>query len=147
MSIPPTGFLVPLLTPHGHLRLAADHEAPPLPAASGKRLGNAFARGSGHGLLHLGAGEVGIVMPPVWAWWRDFAARYVTALCGTSEGSFVAPPNHQTLDALIADAPPMTGVEYLTTDVRGRVSRFSLDALVNIATATGRRVHMELELV
>lgn len=29
--------------------------------------------------------------------------------------------------------------------VRGRVSRFSLDALVNIATAIGRRVHMELE--
>jgi predicted XRE-type DNA-binding protein len=29
--------------------------------------------------------------------------------------------------------------------VRGRVSRFSLDALVNIATALGRRVHIELE--
>lgn len=29
--------------------------------------------------------------------------------------------------------------------LRGRVSRFSLDALVNIATAMGRRVHVELE--
>ena len=29
--------------------------------------------------------------------------------------------------------------------LRGRVSRFSLDALVNIATAIGRRVHDELE--
>jgi predicted XRE-type DNA-binding protein len=29
--------------------------------------------------------------------------------------------------------------------LRGRVSRFSLDALVNIATAIGPRVHMELE--
>lgn len=28
--------------------------------------------------------------------------------------------------------------------LRGRVSRFSLDALVNIATAIGRRVHVEL---
>ncbi|OGT02816.1 MAG: transcriptional regulator [Gallionellales bacterium RBG_16_57_15] len=28
--------------------------------------------------------------------------------------------------------------------VRGRVSHFSLDALVNIATAIGRRVHVEL---
>lgn len=27
----------------------------------------------------------------------------------------------------------------------GRVSRFSLDALVNVATALGRRVHVELE--
>jgi hypothetical protein len=30
---------------------------------------------------------------------------------------------------------------------RSRVSRFSLDALVNIAAAIGRRVHMELESV
>lgn len=30
--------------------------------------------------------------------------------------------------------------------LRGRVSRFSLDALVNIATAIGRRVHVELEV-
>ncbi|WP_300781285.1 helix-turn-helix transcriptional regulator [Enhydrobacter sp.] len=29
--------------------------------------------------------------------------------------------------------------------LRGRISRFSLDALVNIATALGRRVHVELE--
>ena len=29
--------------------------------------------------------------------------------------------------------------------LRGRVSRFSLDALVNIATATGRRVRMDIE--
>ena len=29
--------------------------------------------------------------------------------------------------------------------LRGRVSRFSLDALVNIATALGRRVRIELE--
>jgi predicted XRE-type DNA-binding protein len=31
--------------------------------------------------------------------------------------------------------------------LRGRVSRFSIDALVNIATAIGRRVQMELESV
>lgn len=29
--------------------------------------------------------------------------------------------------------------------LRGRVSRFSLDALVNIATALGQRVHVALE--
>ena len=29
--------------------------------------------------------------------------------------------------------------------LRGRISRFSLDALVSIATAIGRRVHVELE--
>ena len=30
--------------------------------------------------------------------------------------------------------------------LRGRVSRFSLDALVNIATAIGQRVHVELQV-
>ncbi len=30
--------------------------------------------------------------------------------------------------------------------LRGRISRFSLDALVNIATALGCRVHVELEI-
>ena len=29
--------------------------------------------------------------------------------------------------------------------LRGRVSRFSLDALVNIATALGRKVHVEVD--
>jgi predicted XRE-type DNA-binding protein len=29
--------------------------------------------------------------------------------------------------------------------LRGRVARFSLDALVNIATALGRRVHVALD--
>ncbi len=29
--------------------------------------------------------------------------------------------------------------------LRGRISRFSIDALVNIATALGRRVHLELQ--
>ncbi len=29
--------------------------------------------------------------------------------------------------------------------LRGRISRFSIDALVNIATALGRRVHLELK--
>ncbi|MEO5660447.1 MAG: DEAD/DEAH box helicase, partial [Polaromonas sp.] len=66
---------------------------------------------------HLGAAEVGTILPPSLAWWRDFAGRYVTALCATPEGGATAIPEDQALDALIADAPPMTGVEYLTTQV------------------------------
>jgi len=117
MSIAATDLLVPLVTPHGHLRLAPDSDAPPLPAALAQRLSAAFARGSGHGLLHLGAAEVGSILPPSWAWWRDFAARYVTALCATPEGDTIATPDDEALDALVADAPPMAGAEYLTTEV------------------------------
>lgn len=47
-----------------------------------------------------------------------------------------------------ADAAAHCGVTQprLNDLLRGRVSRFSLDALVNIATALGRRVHVELEV-
>jgi hypothetical protein len=41
----------------------------------------AFARGSGHGLLELGAAEVGTVLPPDLSYCRDFAARPVMAIC------------------------------------------------------------------
>jgi len=47
-----------------------------------------------------------------------------------------------------ADAATRCGVTQprISDLLRGRVSRFSLDALVNIATALGRRVHVELEV-
>lgn len=46
-----------------------------------------------------------------------------------------------------ADAAQRCGVTQprMNDLLRGRVSRFSLDALVNIATAIGRRVHFEIE--
>ena len=118
-SIASTGALAPLLTPQGHLRLIPDAESAALPAALHNRLTAAFARDAGHGLLQLGAGEVGCALPPVLAWWRDFAARYVTALCATPEGGeiAVAVPDDAVLEALIADVPPMSGAEYLTPEV------------------------------
>jgi predicted XRE-type DNA-binding protein len=46
-----------------------------------------------------------------------------------------------------ADAANRCGVTQprLSDLLRGRVSRFSLDALVNIATAIGQRVHLQLD--
>lgn len=97
----------------------SDPGAPSLPAALNDRLAAAFAVGAGHGLLQLGASEVGSVLPPALAWWREFAARYVTALCATPEGEKIAipAPDESALDAMIADIPPMTGTEYLTPAV------------------------------
>lgn len=108
--------LSPALTPSGHLRLLGEAEAPPLAPALAERLGAAFARGSGPGLLELGARDVASVLPPLLAWWRDFAVRYVSALCATPEGApiAVAAPDAAVLDALAADVPPMRGAEYLS---------------------------------
>ncbi|PJA43264.1 MAG: hypothetical protein CO182_00125, partial [Lysobacterales bacterium CG_4_9_14_3_um_filter_62_6] len=73
------------LTPKGHLQFGADADAPQLPDALADRLSAAFARGAGYGLLQLGAAEVASALPPLWAFWRDFAARYVTLLTAIPE--------------------------------------------------------------
>src|SRR5690348_6015573 len=74
------------LTPAGHLFLVpTEDETPALPAELQHRLEQAFHQGAGHGLLDLGLREVGTVLPPAFAFWRDFAARYVTALCMTPD--------------------------------------------------------------
>ena len=113
-------ILAPHLTPSGHLLAVPVDDAAPLLADEIRlRLVSAFEPGAGHGLLHLGTAEIGRILPPEWAWWRDFAARYVTALCATPEGGEIAvvTPAAKDFDALIVDAPPMTGGEYLTPDV------------------------------
>src|SRR5256885_1505557 len=73
--------LAPTLTPHGRLVLVQAADAPYLDPALAQRLREAFDRGSGHGLLQLGADEVATVLPPVLSYWKEFGACYVTALC------------------------------------------------------------------
>ena len=111
--------LLPTLTPLGHLCLMPAADAPALDAGLATRLAHAFATGAGHGLLHLGAAEVTTALPAVWAWWRDFAARYVTALTATPDGGEIAvsAPDALALETLVLDALPMSGAEYLTPAV------------------------------
>ena len=117
------GHLAPLVTPNGRLLVAPVRGAPPLDGSLRLRLEKAFARGEGHGLLQLGAGEAGVALPAELAWWRDFAARYMTALCAVPEsepGGAPGPveaPDARALGAIASDAPPMTGAEYLTAPV------------------------------
>jgi superfamily II DNA or RNA helicase len=115
--------LVPILTPHGRLTLGQVDDSLPLDTELGHRLLDAFARGSGHGLFQLGAGEVGTALPPVFSYWREFGARYVTSLCTRQDGDsyasemhIPAPPDEE-LEPLALAAPPMTGAEYLTAKI------------------------------
>jgi superfamily II DNA or RNA helicase len=114
-------MLMPVLTPHGVLTLRRDEDAPELEPTQGARLEQAFGRGPGHGLLALGADEVATALPAVLSYWRDFGARYVTALCALpelGEGTAKPPvplPGEGELAATAAAVPPMTGAEYLTT--------------------------------
>lgn len=56
--------LTPCLAPQGRLLLAPSDDGPALEPALAGRLRRAFARGAGHGLLRLGAAEVGQLLPP-----------------------------------------------------------------------------------
>jgi non-specific serine/threonine protein kinase len=111
------------LTPHGRLVIVSDSGAQRLDKGLTERLQEAFARGSGHGLLLLGADEAGTTLPPVFTWWREFGARYVTALCTRREGDTaqhqvrLAAPSMQELEEIALSVPPLIGAEYLTSAV------------------------------
>lgn len=112
-----------VLTPHGRLSLIEEEGAPPLDSELARRLQKAFTRGAGHGLLQLGGGEAGTALPPAFSYWREFGARYVTALCtqpdteAKGEKLHVPPPAEAELQELALSAPAMTGAEYLTPEV------------------------------
>ncbi|MEE8536204.1 MAG: SNF2 helicase-associated domain-containing protein, partial [Kiloniellales bacterium] len=107
------------LTPQGRLVLEQAGDSPDPEDAVAGRLVEAFAQGSGHGLMRLGAGEMGQALPPVLVWWRDFAARYVAGLCLRPSDTAVAvpPPDGGELATLVLTAPMMPGAEYLSQDV------------------------------
>src|SRR4029079_18465247 len=96
------------LTPHGRLALT-DDDAPPMDSRLQDRLRAALERGSGHGILLLGADEMGTALPPVYSYWREFGARYVTALCTRQEdagSARIAPPAVKELERIAIAAPP-----------------------------------------
>jgi superfamily II DNA or RNA helicase len=136
--------LEPVLTPHGVLTLRQMGQA-----LEHVRLVEAFGRGSGHGLLWLGANEVGTSLPPVLSYWRELGVRYVTALCavpGIGEGHTKPPvpfPEDGQVDTMLAAVPAMTGAEYLTAEVLADLWR-GMDAAFDAELAAARLSVQEL---
>lgn len=117
------------LSPHGRLTISQSTGGMEVPDAVSSRLAAAFARGSGHGLLRLGADEVGTPLPAGLAYWRNFAARYVATLCALSDLAEritkppVPPPGDTELVETAAAVPPMVGAEYVSADMLARLWR------------------------
>ena len=132
------------LTPHGHLVLVQMADAPYIDPALAQRLRDAFDRGAGHGLLQLGADEVGTALPPGFSYWREFGAYYVTALCSQPDTAVplqkvrVPTPPDTELNRLVLAVPPMTGAEYLTAEVLQAFWQ-ELDAAFGIELAESKR--------
>jgi superfamily II DNA or RNA helicase len=133
---------VPVLTPHGALRLEFLPADSSVDDGAAGRLEAAFARGSGHGLLQLGAAEAGSRLTPELAFWRAFATRFVAAVCAGGEPAAggaprVSKPAEDDLNAIIDEAPPMRGGEYLDATCLASLWRALERALDDELAASG----------
>lgn len=113
--------LIPVLTPHGALRVEREPSEFPLDETVADRLGAAFARGGGRGLLQLGLAEAGTQLPSELAFWRGFAMQFIAAVCASPEAAadeapWAREPTSAELTRWIDEAPPMRGSEYLDAE-------------------------------
>ncbi len=129
--------LVPIFLPTGHLHVRDASDAPPLDAGLSERLAAAFAQGPASGLLTLGAAEVATPLPPIWAFWRDLAVRYLTALRHlpdlADDGARPVPLLATELAELLLTLPPMAGAEYADADALSRLWRDLDGALASLS--------------
>ncbi len=115
------------ITPAGHVLITQDpEEETAIGAGSLGELAAAFAASSGDGVLWLVVRALDAPLPPALVFWRQFGQRYFQALCqlgedATARWEEVRPPSRDELQSMIAAAPPMRGLEYLTADVLGRL--------------------------
>ena len=112
----------PILTPAGRLRIRKMEGGDTLADAWTKRVLAAFSADSAAGLFALAATRPEAPPPPVFAFWRDFAGRYLTERCRTPDFvqepiEPVPPPGEAELFQISLSAPPMAGGEYLDAEV------------------------------
>lgn len=118
-------------SPAGHITVA---EFPVLPEAvkdfdsgSGSglhtKVSRAFASSQAKGLFLLVTEQLDSNLTPSMAYWRSFAGRYLTDLVHVSDPGLDATPlpDSAELDAIVRNAPPMQGAEYLTSDALASV--------------------------
>ncbi len=106
------------LSPAGRAYLEDGLATDELPPAAAERIRRAFAQGSGFGLLHLGAVELGSTLPASLAFGREFAHLFMARLTATPQlaeewATLDLPAPQPELEQLAAAVPPMTGAEYL----------------------------------
>jgi len=84
-------------------------------------IAEAFAVCQAQGLISLAGGRTDPTWPLPWSFWREFAARYLTALCQMPPSSRqiepIAPPDQTELSRVSLSIPPMPGAEYCSVEV------------------------------
>jgi superfamily II DNA or RNA helicase len=111
------------LSPAGHLYVQSDEQAEPkLSAAAAALLTEAFATSTSRGLESLASEFLREPLPQTFVFWRGLAQKFFTTLCHNASSENPAnlstpTPSEAECSLLIESAPPMTGLEYLTTAV------------------------------
>ncbi len=90
---------------------------------------NAFEAGDAAGVLFLATAALKQEFSAPLSWARDWGKRFLTQLCQHRDPAAVPVPEEAALGAVLADAPPMRGAEYLSEalllrlweDLRGAV--------------------------
>ena len=120
------GTLLCGLTPSGCVEVhpGSLDEGPGLSTVVQRRIIEAFNAGRGHGVLHLGAGELSTDLHPTMSYWRDIGRSFVARVCGaldpTDPTSLVIPgPDPDEIAAFSEAVPPMRGAELLTPALLG----------------------------
>src|SRR5207237_1785325 len=114
------------LLPTGRLQPAPSQCEDDLSPAVRQRIAEAFARGTGHGLLQLGLMELTSALTADLAYFRELARSFLTTVCAKPdleaerERLSVAPPADD-LRRLAGAAPPMPGSEYLDAPLLQRL--------------------------
>jgi non-specific serine/threonine protein kinase len=127
------------MTPAGRLVVEAAPQAQPaMEEELARQVDAAFGQSSAEGLLVLASAPFDRPLPETLVFWRDFGRRYFHVLCHTSEDGAAKwercdPPGDDHLDLLIADAPPMRGLEYLSPETLGALWRELHDLVVHRA--------------
>jgi len=113
------------MSPGGRAYLEpGDPERDALSPRTASRLEKAFAPGSGHGLLHLGAAESAADLPASLDFGRAFGRLFMERLCAVPDlpsraGTLELPTPVDELASLATSMPPMTGGEYCTAELLG----------------------------
>ena len=121
------------ITPQAHL-LVRETSTETSDRAVSSSLLAAYAANPARGMLQSASAEASASLPPAFEFARTLARLYLTDLCravvGEPEGALppLLPPAAD-LEHLVLQAPPMTGLEYLTADVLATWWR-ELDTLV-----------------
>ncbi|MEZ4392811.1 MAG: DEAD/DEAH box helicase [Polyangiales bacterium] len=116
-------MLSPAVAPDGALYVRDDPDALTIPDEGARsRIQAAFHRDALQGVLHLGAREVEVALPPPLAWLRSLGRLFMARLCALPEldalgaSAEVPLPPEAELDALAASVPAMRGAEYVSAE-------------------------------